>query len=702
LNVKPSPKNSKYERSFFKLTSTAIRRYEQGMHWTENQSFPTNLDYWINGANARSSGGPMNQLDALFSPITIKNMQAPNRAVLPPMGTGLCNRDGLVSEAQLAFMRRQASSGAGLLISEITAVHPGGVVFPAQTGAWDDRFIPGLQRLAHTMQALGGKAVMQLHHAGRESYYLLKKGLAIGPSAIPSLVYGQAAKEMTLELIDEVITAFGTAAARARNAGFDAVEIHGAHGYLLTQFLSAISNQRTDQYGGKFAERARFVIEVVRSVRKHVGDDFPVILRLSAEEYIKNGYSVDDVITILPDLVGAGVDVIHASVGTHGSPAGITSAPPEFETGFNVWRAEKIKKAAGIPVIAVGRFNDPRRADQVINDGQADMVAFGRQQLCDPDYLKKARAGRYEDIRICIACNQGCIEREMFEAKSIRCAINPETGQELFYPQAPAAVSRQVWIVGAGPAGLTAAYEANRLGHKVTLFEKQDLPGGNILYACKAPHKEIYLDWIQWLVRQVQLAGIEIRTGTQVTESMLAEARPDMVILATGGEKIVPSIPGIDLPHVHDAWEILGEKVPPGKHAMVIGGGLIGMETACFIAARGGAVTLVEQLPSSPVPKFTSHGYTLHKYLRGKDALLRFGCVVQAIEADSVALLAGDRQDCSAGHDQVVLAVGMRPRSELKAYLQTSGIRHVIIGDALKVRRIMEATEEGAQAAWSI
>jgi 2,4-dienoyl-CoA reductase-like NADH-dependent reductase (Old Yellow Enzyme family)/NADPH-dependent 2,4-dienoyl-CoA reductase/sulfur reductase-like enzyme len=644
----------------------------------------------------------MSELSALFSPITIKNIQVPNRAVMPPMGTALGNRDGQVSEAQLAYMRRQASGGAGLLISEICAVHPGGIVTPAQTAVWDDRFIPGLEKLVQAMRVAGGKAVMQLHHAGRESYYLLKKGTAIGPSPLPSLVFGQTAKEMTLEQIDEVVTAFGTAAARARQAGFDAVEIHGAHGYLVGQFLSALSNHREDGYGGSFANRARFAVEVVQSVRKHAGDDFPIFLRISAEEFIKNGYTVDDVITIVPDLIGAGVDVIHASIGTHGSPAGVTSAPPEFETGFNVWRAEKIKKAAGIPVIAVGRFNDPRKADEVIAEGKADMVAFGRQQLCDPDFLKKARAGHFEQIRVCIACNQGCIEREIFEGKSVRCAINPETGQELAYPQAPAAVSRKVWIIGAGPAGLTAAYEAARLGHQVIVFEKEKLSGGNILYACKAPHKEIYLDWIQWLERQVRLSGVEIRTGIEVSEAMLSKGRPDMVILASGGEKIVPPVSGIDLPHVQDAWAILGESVPPGNNVMVIGGGLIGMETACFIAAKGGSVTLVEQLTSSPVPKFTSHGYTLHKYLREKNALLRFGCTVKAIDSDSVALLYDGREEQSAGYDQVVLAVGMRPRAELKDFLQTSGMRHVVIGDALKVRRIMEATEEGAQAAWSI
>ncbi len=644
----------------------------------------------------------MTNLDALFSPITIRKTEIPNRAVLPPMGTALCDKGGEVNDALLAYMKRQAEGGAGLLISEITAVHPTAMVSPRQVGAWDDAFIPSLSRLAETMKAFGGKAAMQLHHAGRESMYMIKKQKAIGPSAVPSLVYGQAPREMTEADIEEIVASFGQAAARAVEAGFDAVEIHGAHGYLLTQFFSAISNHRSDGYGGSMENRARFAVEVTAAVRKAVGPDFPVLFRISAEEYIKNGYTVEDTLKILPLLTQAGADVIHASVGTHGSPAGVTSAPPSFETGFNVWRARAMRQAAGVPVIAVGRFNDPEPASEVIANGDADFVAFGRQQLCDPDFLRKARENRREDIRRCIACNQGCIEREMFEGKSVRCAINPETGQEVVYPRQPAANPKKVWIVGTGPAGLIAASEARRLGHEVSLFEKEPDPGGNILYACKAPHKEIYLDWIRWQAYQVEKSGVEIQTRTTVTAEMVAEAAPDVVIVATGGEKIIPSIEGIDLPHVVDAWQILGETVAPGKNALVVGGGLIGMETACFLASKGASVTLAEQLPSSPVAKFTSHGYTLHKYLREKQCIFRFGTTLRSIGDDAVVLASENDAETVSGFDQVVLAVGMKPRNGLKDGLAASGIRHTVVGDALEVRRIMEAVEEGANAAWEI
>jgi len=618
------------------------------------------------------------------------------------MGTNLAV-DSMVTEASLAYIRRQASGGAGLIIMEITAVHPSGCLGGGHLGAFDDRFIPGLRKMAEAIHEGGGKASMQLHHAGRENLELLKKGKAVGPSAVPSLVYGMAPKEMSREMIHEIVEAFGKAAARAKKAGFDAVEVHGAHGYLLTQFLSGLSNHREDEYGGPFSNRARFVLEVLESVRSSVGEDFPVGLRLSAEESIKNGYTVEDMKTILPDLVRAGADIIHASIGTHGSPGGITSASPEYEAGFNAWRARALKEVVDVPVIAVGRFTDPALADQVIARGDADLVAFGRQQLADPDFLIKAREGRMQDIRKCIACNQGCIERLMLEPeKSVRCAINPETGQELLYPRKPAGTSRNVWIVGAGPAGLTAAYEAKRLGHDVSLFEKEERPGGNLFYASRAPFKEVYWEWMLWLISQVEKAGVRIQTQTTVTDRMLEEGNPEVVILATGGEKIVPPIPGLALPFVCDAWQILDERVEPKENAVVVGGGLIGMEAADYMADKGSKVTLVELLENSPVQKFTSHGYMLHRRLRDHQCRLLFGTELTSIQKNAVTVTRQGREEILPNVEQVVLAVGMKPRHDLKETLKRKAISHFVVGDAAGVRRIIEATEEGARAAWDL
>jgi 2,4-dienoyl-CoA reductase-like NADH-dependent reductase (Old Yellow Enzyme family)/thioredoxin reductase len=643
-----------------------------------------------------------NLLNHLFSPIRIKKMEIPNRIVMPPMGTNLGNSDGTVSEANLAYMKRRARGGAGLIITEISAVHPTGMAIPSELGSYDDRFIPGLKKLADVIHASGGKAALQLHHTGRESLFLLKAGKAIAPSPIRSLVFGLTPREMTREEVQELIAAFGAAAFRGKQAGFDAVEVHGAHGYLLTQFLSALSNQRTDEYGGDLVKRSRFIREVLREVRRRVGEEFPVSLRLSAEEFIKGGYTVEDLKPLLPEWVKDGADIIHASLGTHGSPAGITSAPIEYPPGFNVGRAKRIKEIVNVPVIGVGRFTDLPLADEVISRGEADLVAFGRQFLADPDFILKSREGRFEDVRKCIACNQGCIERLILGEGNIRCAINPETGQETLYPQGPAAVRRGVWVIGGGAAGLTAACEAARLGHRVDLFEKDKEWGGQLRYAGKPPFKGVYQEWGAWLGAQAKKMGVNLHPGMEVTEKMIQEGNPEAVILAAGGEKIVPDIPGIDLPHVADAWQILSGETAPKKHALVIGGGLIGMETADFLSQKGAQVTLVEVLKRSPVLKITSHGYMLHTRLREASCKLLFDTAVKRIEPSSVILLSQGTEEVLSPIDQVVIAVGLKASEGLKKFLESQGIRHFVVGDAVSPRRIIEATEEGAKAAWSL
>jgi 2,4-dienoyl-CoA reductase-like NADH-dependent reductase (Old Yellow Enzyme family) len=540
-----------------------------------------------------------------------------NRIVMPPMGTNLGNPDGTVSEENLAYMRRRARGGPGLIVTEITGVHPTSFVSQNQLAAHDDRFISGLKKLSAVAHDEGCKIAMQIHHAGRETYYLLSKGMAIAPSAVPSIVFRMPPKEMSIEDIKEIIQSFGSAGMRAREAGFDAVEIHCAHGYLLTQFLSALSNKREDEYGGEtLKERSRFVLDVIGEVRRTVGPDFPISVRVSTEESIKGGYTADDMQGILPDMVKAGADIIHASFGTHGSPAGITQAPPEYAPGFNTWLAKKVKDVVDVPVIAVGRFNEPTLANEVIERGDADLVAFGRQFLADPDFIIKAKEGRSADIRKCIACNQGCIEREMLGEGSIRCSINPETGQETIYPEGPVDEPKDVWIIGSGPGGLTAAYEAARLGHLVTLFEKETELGGQMRYGSIPPFKHVYGEWIHWQIDQVKKHKLKIRTGTLVTESMIKEGHPQYVILASGAERIMPDVPGIENENVCDAWQILDGSVKPQKYILVIGGGLIGMETADYLSDKGSDVTLVEILKRSPVMMITSHGYMLHTRLR--------------------------------------------------------------------------------------
>ena len=400
------------------------------------------------------------KLEHLFSPVTINGMTLKNRAVMPAMGTGYGNADGTVSDRLAAYLARRAKGGTGLIITEVCAVDPRGKGFPNEIGAWNDAFIPGLTGLTEAIHRKSGKIALQLHHAGRETFEQAAGGIPEAPSAIPSAVLGQPCEAMDRERIAAVIEAFARAAARARKAGFDAVEIHGAHGYLLNQFLSPFSNQRTDEYGGSEENRSRFVLAIIAAVRKEAGRDFPVIIRISADEMIRGGYDLAFMQRLAPRLVAAGIDAIHCSVGVFSTPGTMSIASMDTEPGFNLFRARAIKEAVNVPVIGVGRINDPELAEKAIAAGDADLISFGRQHLTDPDFIAKAEAGDFGEIRRCVACNQGCIERLSFEMKSATCTFNPSCGRE--YQGAPALVAgkKRLWVIGAGPAGLSAALAA--------------------------------------------------------------------------------------------------------------------------------------------------------------------------------------------------------------------------------------------------
>ena len=344
-----------------------------------------------------------------------------------------------------------------------------------------------------------------------------------------------------------------------------------------------------------------------------------------------------------------------------------------------------------------------KRQDEVIARGDADFVAVARQHLADPDFLKNAREGHPQDTLECLACNQGCIERLALEQLPIRCAINPQTGQELLYPAGPATAQRTVWVVGGGPGGLTAAFEAARLRHHVTLFEREKETGGNALYAAKAPHKTVYAKYISTLTANCKKKGVDIKTSTEVTEAMIEAGNPDAVILAIGADKSTCPAEGINSSVVCDAWQIMDGDVQPKDNVVVIGGGLVGMETVDFLLEKGVKnITLVEMLPNSPVHTFSAHGYMLHKRLAAAGIKLMFDTTVKLINEKSVVVTKKGEDLPIDPVNQVIVAIGVTPRNTLKDMLAKKGIRHFIIGDAVAPRRIIEATTEGAKAAWEI
>jgi len=639
------------------------------------------------------------KLKNLFSPITIKSMTTANRAVMPAMGTGYGNPDSTVSERLRAYLARRASGGTGMIITEVCAVDPRGKGFPNEIGAWKDDFIPSLSGIPESLHEHGTKAVLQLHHAGRETFESSAGAIPEAPSPIPSVIMNQPCEEMSLARINQVVDAFGDAALRAKKAGFDAVEVHSAHGYLLNQFLSPFSNRRTDLYGGSDDNRSRFVLDIIETVRAKVGIDFPIIIRISCDELIRGGYDIEFMKRLAPKLVSAGVDAIHASVGVYSTPGNLSIASMDTDPGFNLFRARAIREAADVPVIGVGRVG-LEMAEKAIAGGDADLIAFGRQHLTDPDFINKAAQDRFEDIRCCVSCNQGCIERLSYEMKPATCTFNPECGRE-YIEVKEISSPKKVWVIGAGPAGLSAGLAASRKGHVVEIFERQDMPGGQVLSASRPPHKEGFMDWVNWAVRELKVNNVEIKAGQEITQGMLLSGKPDEVILATGSFPVSPEIPGIDNDLVKDARDVLTDKVELKGPVVILGAGYVGMETADFLLASGIETAVLEMLPYPPVGKHTAHGYWLHKRIKNAGGHLIFGAKVECINNDAVVYTLNDEKKAEPAA-MVVTAMGARSENTLQEYLKAAGIPYRTVGDAISPRRLLEAIHEGHRAGQEI
>jgi 2,4-dienoyl-CoA reductase-like NADH-dependent reductase (Old Yellow Enzyme family)/ribulose 1,5-bisphosphate synthetase/thiazole synthase len=584
-----------------------------------------------------------------------------------------------------------------LIITEVCAVNPRGKGFPNEIGAWNDAFIPGLARIPEALHRYGAKATLQLHHAGRETFEAATGAIPEAPSAIPSVILGQPCEAMPLERITQVIDAFARAAGRAKSAGFDAVELHGAHGYLLNQFLSPFSNQRDDQYGGSDENRMRFVLEIIAATRKVVGKDFPVWIRVSADELVRGGYDLAFMQKFAPKMVAAGVDAIHCSVGVYSTPGNLAIASMDTDPGFNLFRARALKSVVNVPVIGVGRINNPDLADQAIARGDADLISFGRQHLTDPDFINKARNGALEDIRWCTACNQGCIERLSFEMKSATCSFNPECGRE-YKGQAPKAdPPRRLYVIGAGPAGMSAAMAAAARGHKVEIFEKEEKPGGQLLSASRPPHKAVFMDWVTWSLRQLKKSSTPVHCQHMVSKEEIKQHMPDAVILACGSYPVTVPIPGLDSKIVADARDVLTGKVELVGPVVILGAGYVGMETADYLLAKGIAVTVLEMQQFPPVGKLTAHGYWLHKRIKDAGGRLIFGAQVLDIEAGDVRYRQGDTERVERAA-LIVTAMGAKSDNSLEDVLKDLAIPYRTVGDAKSPRRILEAIHEGHRA----
>ncbi len=630
---------------------------------------------------------------SLWDPVGIGGLRLRNRAVMPAMGTGYGSTEGRVTPRLLSYLRHRAAGGVGLVVSEVMAVHPAGRGFQSELGIYDDSFLPGLAELAATVKKEGAAIAAQLHHAGRETFPQVIGEQPVAPSPLPSRAMGQTPRALSKEEIIDLVGCFAKAARRAKEAGFDAVEVHGAHGYLVNQFISPYSNRRDDIYGGDQDGRFRFAREIVREIKREVGPDFPVIFRFSSSELVRGGYDLEYILPLLTLLEEDGVDAFHVSCGVYDSPGNPTCPGLHHPEGFNVDRASRVREIVSRPVIVVGKLHDPRLAERVIREGRADLVAFGRQHLADPHFLAKAAEGRYEDIRFCLSCNQGCIERLMFEFRPVTCSINPRCGEEWKERGVKPQNRGPFLVLGGGPSGLQAAMTLGEEGAEVELLEREEELGGQLRAASRPPHKETYAGWVAWSRSRLEVLGVEVRTGSEDWRRVLAEKEWKGVVVATGSRPAMPDIPGAELETNGEAREVLLGKKDVGERVLVVGAGLVGMETACYLLERGHRVTVVEESETPPVSPLTSHGYYLHRRLR-EGGQLRLGCSVREIK-NGVAVVFSKEGAEEIAADSVVWAVGSLPDDEPLRTAKDMGMTAYAAGDAVEPRRLLEAVHEG-------
>lgn len=637
---------------------------------------------------------------SLWDTVRIRDLELRNRAVMPPMGTGYGSQEGMVTDRLKSYLKLRAEGGVGLIITEVSAVHPSGKGMASELGIYDDSFLPGLQELAATIKSAGAAAAIQLHHAGRETFPAVIGGQPVAPSPIASRAMGQVPRALTIEEIAEMVGCFAAAAKRAREVGFDAVEVHGAHGYLVNQFISPYSNHREDAYGGDDAGRFRFAREIVREIKREAGKDFPVLFRFSSTEALKGGYELDYILPLLSLLEEDGVDAFHVSCGVFDSPGNPTSPGLHHPPGINVDRAAEVKKTVGVPVIVVGKINDPRMADEILAEGKADMVAFGRQHLADPLFLAKAAEGRYTDIRFCLSCNQGCIERLMFEMRSATCNINPSCGREWKEEKKASARMGPFLVAGAGAAGLQAALTLKEAGAEVRVVEKEAEAGGQLRAASRPPGKEPFAAWVEWATGRLSSLGLDIELGVEAGEKILEESEWEGVIAACGAVPVLPGLPGSELEINAEARQVLLGLQDAGERVLVVGAGPVGMETADYLIQRGCRVIVVEEKEQPPVIPMSSHGYFLHRELRKNGELLLGTSVLEVTATGAVVSTRGEQREIEA--DTVVWAVGSMPETGFAEMARKAGLEVVAAGDAVTPRRLLEAVHEGHEAARSL
>ena len=622
----------------------------------------------------------------LFDPIKIGNVELKNRVMMAPMENGMAAvGTGEVTDRIIAFFKERARHNVALIMPGSIGVAPEGRGLPTQLSLYDQSQVAGHKRLVDAIHKNGSLVAAQLYHAGRQASEAITGLDPLAPSAIPCGILQNHPKEITLEQMERIKEQFRQAARWSIDAGYDIVEVHFAHGYLLHSFMSAHTNKRTDEYGGSFENRIKFPMDVLKTVIDEVNGEVPVQIRVSVDEYVEDGMHFDEVKKVCHLAREMGVASISLSAGCYDAVE-YAIQPMFIPQGFIVPFAKELKAEMDIPVIVAARLNDAHLIENIVENGDADIVAIGRGLIADPLLIDKIKTKDYDNIRYCIACNQGCIDR-VLGGMHAHCMVNPVAGEEQTRGLKGQS-DKKVAIIGGGPAGLEAALTAAKRGMKVTLYNNGEL-GGKFKALSAPPEKDTFLMFENYLLDQIKKYNVEV-INKEVTADDEFDA--DVVILATGSKQIVPPIKGIDQDFVLQAEDVLANQKELKGNVVVIGGGLVGTETCKYLGKQGANVTLVEMKDNIA----TGIGATFVGHMFAK--LAEYNVDVKTNEtvkeiADHSVVLASGIVPC----DYVVIAAGYRSRNELAESLSKKYTVKVI-GDASSTRRILDATAEAYDA----
>ncbi len=634
----------------------------------------------------------------LFSPGRIGRLTIRNRIVMAPMEKNLALPTGAVTQRYIDYCEARAEGGAGLIMLESMYVHPAGMGHRHQLGLHDDELIPGYRRLVEDCHRHGALVGAEIYFAGRETSSPVTMTQPVAPSAVPctAVAGGETPRILTIPEIRDLVDAFAAAAVRAVASAFDVIEIHGAHGYLIGQFLSPFSNRRDDEYGGDFERRLRFPLEVIHAVRAAVGPEVPLLYRISADEHVEGGLAIADACRIAPHLEAASIDLIDVSAGIYESAPWIVQ-PMEMPQGCLAALAAAIRPTVKIPVSVAGRISDPQVAEDILAAGTADFVTVGRALHADAEWPRKSREGRAHEICYCIACLK-CSDL-LGQNEPVLCLANTHTARERQYTIRPAARREQIVVVGAGPAGLEAARILALRGHSVTVLERESGPGGQILLDRDIPGRADFAALAEYLAGAATRAGASLRYGVDADQDFVLGLHPHTVVVATGAIPGNPCIPGMNDAPLVDAFSVLQKRGGSIRRALVIGGGMLGVGIAHVLAERGGEVIVVE--PGNTLSSelgMRPRWQTVADLRARGNVTIHLSTSVEALGSDRALLRHAGQDIAVRGLDLVVPARPMESQMGLAEILKAvpGGPAVFEVGDCVVPRTAFEAIHDAA------